>query len=363
MEHNMKSYQSVETVPEWVHLIPAGLFAGRDGRGPFLMADVGEVIRETKKYWRGVDIIVDYEHQTENAEGNGQPDPAAGWIKELKSRPDGLWGRVEWTPRARQMIEVKEYRYISPVFTHNKEGQIHRLDSVALVGQPNLELKALNKRQAQGVVKMDLLAQLAALLGLEEGATEEAVFSAVKALVETKADSAEAGQNKTDPQSAADPADLPQAEAELLAAVETLIDTADSAAEAGAGNKSAANKAEPQGQASLKALHELGLEVVKMQKELAHQKASGVVSAAMKAGKITPAMKVWATNYAANSPKEFAEYIKTAPTIVGVQSSVRPVQKSANSLSLEEQEVCRQLGIEEDSFMKTRSSLSKRTNS
>ena len=63
---------------------------------------------------RGLDMVVDYEHQTEK----DTEAPAAGWIRELFSRgEEGLWAKVEWTERARQYLANREYRYYSPVFS------------------------------------------------------------------------------------------------------------------------------------------------------------------------------------------------------------------------------------------------------
>jgi phage I-like protein len=56
-------------------------------------------------------VVVDYEHQTLS----GHKAPAAGWIKELTARDDGLWARVAWTDAARGHLAAREYRYFSPV--------------------------------------------------------------------------------------------------------------------------------------------------------------------------------------------------------------------------------------------------------
>jgi phage I-like protein len=75
----------------------------------------------------GIDLPVDDEHQNDKPEAKLKgPVPAAGWIKEMRSDETGIWGRVEWTATARELIERKEYRYLSPVILHNKAGQIMR---------------------------------------------------------------------------------------------------------------------------------------------------------------------------------------------------------------------------------------------
>ena len=66
----------------------------------------------------GLDIVVDYEHQTLY----GEKAPAAGWIKHpegLKVENGELFAKIEWTQTAKEHIEKKEYRYLSPTFKPN----------------------------------------------------------------------------------------------------------------------------------------------------------------------------------------------------------------------------------------------------
>lgn len=57
-------------------------------------------------------IPLTYEHPER---GSGQPVPAAGWIHELAIRGKELWGLVEFTPRAAEMVKSGEYRFCSVV--------------------------------------------------------------------------------------------------------------------------------------------------------------------------------------------------------------------------------------------------------
>lgn len=83
--------------PEWVHLLPSGVMQGRDGR-TYDLADPGGLILAFEA--NGIDLPVDYEHQNDKPEARLEGlVPAAGWIKALQSRADGIWGRVEWTQR------------------------------------------------------------------------------------------------------------------------------------------------------------------------------------------------------------------------------------------------------------------------
>jgi phage I-like protein len=149
------------------------------------MTDPAKLIRVTNERMRQA-LPVDYEHQSEYAPQNGQPAPAAGWIKELQPRPDGIWGRIEWTERAANHIAAREYRFISPVFTFNAAtGEVSHLVSAGLTNTPNLELTALAR--AQYGETMDELEELQQLLGLSATAQLSDVVDAVRTLVADKA--------------------------------------------------------------------------------------------------------------------------------------------------------------------------------
>jgi phage I-like protein len=169
--------------PEWVQLIPAGPhIVGRDGREwKFDLNDLAHVLNNFD--FGGVDIPIDYEHSTELKGPNGEEAPAAGWIKELEDRDGSLWGRVEWTERARNQIGGREYRFLSPVFSFTKTDRAIRvLDSAGLTNKPNLRLTALNRRAAN--MEDDTMKKaLCRLLGLDpETATEQQIQDAVAKL-------------------------------------------------------------------------------------------------------------------------------------------------------------------------------------
>lgn len=166
--------------PDWVHLFPPNEMTARDGRR-FNLADPQAVIDAFEA--GAVDLPVDYEHQAEtNLKERSGPVPAAGWIKELKSNAAGLWGRVEWTDQARELIASRAYRYISPSFFYSKAGKvITRLKGAGLVHRPALHLEALAAEEDPAGGD-GLLARLVAFLELPEGTTEEEVFAKLEEL-------------------------------------------------------------------------------------------------------------------------------------------------------------------------------------
>lgn len=179
---------------QWVHLFPEGQMTGRDGR-VFDLADPTALVLAFQA--SGIDLPVDYEHQNDVPEAKLHgPVPAAGWIKELRVHAGGLWGRVEWTVTAAEMIGRKEYRYLSPSFLYHPETrQIIRLKGAGLVHNPNLHLTALasqdpamqSKPSNPNASAAPLMQRLIELLGLAPDATEAMLIEALNKLLMERA--------------------------------------------------------------------------------------------------------------------------------------------------------------------------------
>jgi phage I-like protein len=171
-------------------LLPAGEFSARDGRpgagktwrvtdaqGLTLAQAMNAVIAATP-------IVIDYEHQTLHKERNGQPAPAAGWIKSVTwLTGKGLVSDVEWTDKARAAIHSGEYRYVSPVITWDADsGAVTGVHLAALTNFPALlgmdaAVAALSSltlpNDSQEPPMKLLLAALATLLGQSALATAD----------------------------------------------------------------------------------------------------------------------------------------------------------------------------------------------
>jgi len=96
----------------------------------------------------GRKLLVDYEHQTEHAHRNGQPNPKAGRIQKLFKRMGAkgaeLWGSVTFTDRAASYIRSDEYDscslVIKPVVDRRTGKNLgYQLTSVALTNDPFLD--------------------------------------------------------------------------------------------------------------------------------------------------------------------------------------------------------------------------------
>ena len=162
--------------PYWVHLLPApGSVETVDGRGPYQVRDPSALIAAS--FASGIDLPVDENHSIDLAGPVGNPSPARGWIKEMESRADGIWGRVEWNAAGADLVTGKAYRAISPVIFHDAAKTIHSILRASLVNRPNIRgLTALHQQQDND---MSFMQKLAAKLGLGADAAEDAILAAI----------------------------------------------------------------------------------------------------------------------------------------------------------------------------------------
>ena len=136
---------SLTSTGNTIQLLPPGEFRAKDGRPADVAAwkldaqSAAALIAASTGAGR---FVIDYEHQTLNAAANGKPAPASGWFKTLEWREgEGLYATdVEWTDKARQMVQAGEYRYISPVIAYDRNtGAVTKLVSAALTNSPAIE--------------------------------------------------------------------------------------------------------------------------------------------------------------------------------------------------------------------------------
>jgi phage I-like protein len=351
--------------PQWVMLIPAGEFSGRDGRGPFRLADPARVIAATDALGLTAGVPIDYDHATDFAAPKGRPAPAAGWIRELAERDGALWGRVEWTPHGAKAITSREYRYISPVFQYSPDGAVTRLLRAGLTNNPNLYLTAISARAVagmgapgaevqhgrragttagaelgQGGEAMDtLLQQLCEMLGLGDDSSPEEVLAAVRALNESAHGDEDEGGERDSAQG------------------DDRDDDRDAggmqAAGAGAGADPARYVAVAQFQRVLGELNQLRV-------ERARERAERAVDDAIKAGKLIPAQRQWAISYCQADFKGFGAFAARQPAAFGgaFESAAAatftpppPALAATAALTATETAICAQLGLSPEDYL------------
>lgn len=327
--------------PEWVHLLPAGNMPARDGREAWRNDDPAGVVAATLAHAGGIDLPIDYDHQTDYAaipQVGGRAE-AGGWIKELQVRPDGVWGRVEWTATAAAKIAERAYRYLSPVFDFEPGSRkVIRLLRAALVNNPALTLTALSHQQQETDSMDETLKALLAALGLKPETDQATAIAHAQSLVTSKA--------------------ALDAAAKKLGIAGEATETALASAIDGAKSSAAPDPAK---YVPITALTEVQTALAAIQTERATEKAEQTVATAMAAGKITPGQKDWATDYAIKDAAGFAAYVAAAPKLLsgGGSLTVRPAAGQDGELGAEDRAICAQLGIKPEDFKAQRAAEKK----
>lgn len=328
--------------PEVIAVLPLGHVVSQKGE-----FDVDEESFEAMKAQiaqRGVDLVVDYEHQTLT----GDRAPAAGWVKELFIEDGQIKARVEWTLPAKQYLENKEYRYLSPVITVRKaDNKATGLHSLALTNTPAIEgmTPIVNSTTFEGGQNnMEIIKKLAELLGLGEDATEEQVFEALKSCVdENKALKEKVEGSGGDGKQPPDQENVVanKAVCELLG-LKTGAATEDVTAaimELKGGIVGGVN---------------LAAEIKALKQREAERDADAAVELALKSGKITPAQKEWAREYALAAPKGFKAFCDKAPQVVPLEEIAGGGELALKSDKPDEATMlaCKQLGVSEEDVKK-----------
>lgn len=334
------SASEVKGVPDVVKLLPLGLVKSQ--KGDFIVDEESFEAIKSGFEERGIDIVIDYEHQTlEDVQA-----PAGGWIKDLFIQDGAIAAKVEWTPKAQEYLKNKEYRYLSPVVLVRKtDSKAVVLHSVALTNTPAIDgmfpiVNSINIDEfEQGGNGMDIIKQLAALLGLGEDATEAQVMEKIKAML----------------------GDMENLKAELQKKANS---------DGGAGNETVANKVicgllgideakaktEDVAAAIMALKNPSGFvpvsEFNKLKERLDKKDSDELVVTALKSGKISAAQKVWAEEYALKDPTGFKKFVEKAPQVVPMEELEIEDTKGNKTADEATLKVCKMLGVSSEDLEK-----------
>jgi len=118
-------------------IFPYGNIDTTKGVFTFSKENADELIEDAATF--STDVVIDYDHLSIKGEkpGDGK---AAGWCN-LELREDGLYAvNVRWTPAASELLQNKEYRYISPAFKVDPDSnEIVSLLNVAITNIPAMK--------------------------------------------------------------------------------------------------------------------------------------------------------------------------------------------------------------------------------
>ncbi|MBG8623359.1 hypothetical protein ELQ31_10315 [Neisseria meningitidis] len=312
-----------------IQLLPYGEFRAVDGRPTdvpawYLTEENGHDVALLANSSRN-QLVVDYEHQTLYKEKNGQPAPAAGWMRWLEFTPKGMFAEVEWTDKAAAAIAAKEYRYISAVFSYDTKGYVSKIFHAALTNFPALDgmdevlaaasAQILKPETEQNPMK-ELLQQL---FGLPD-AGEEELKAALSALVEAKPEGAAlSAQNGTPDLTRYAPVSL---------------------------------------------VRDLQNQVAALTAEREADKGGELITAALSAGKLLPAQKEWAEGVL-KQPGGFAflsgfiENAQPVAALAGSQTGGKAPDERVAALTAEEAAAAKMLGMSGEEFVKIKESEGK----
>lgn len=311
-------------LPEWIRILPLGKVELSDNREAFEVdaASLSAMVAAFRS--RGVDLVIDYEHQSLQ----GERAPAAGWIKDLEARSDGLWAKVEWTRQAREYLLSKEYRYFSPVLRLDPESRrplalmhlgltnvpaIKHLPPLVAKWGDEMEDAVMSPAERRGRT----MERVKGWLGLEPEAEEGVVACRVLEVVGELAVAL----------------NLPR-EASV-----SQIKGAVAALQAGEAN-----------------LQESTAALTTLKERLTAEAADKAVGQALQTGKISPAQRAWALEYFRRDPEGFATYVARAPKILPVGETLVLVgdDRSAGDLLPGELALCRSLNLAPEKYLEAK---------
>ena len=296
--------------------MPAGRFAAQDGRpkecGAWLLDDAAAARIVAQVEARKTPLCIDYDHQSLTAAKTGVIAPAAGWFRRVEWRPGaGLYAvDVEWNDRASTMIAAREFCFISPVFTYDKQGRPDQLINAALTNNPAVdgmdEVRLAALSQALGLSSTpslqetsdmdELIEQLRWLLNLPVGATADDIKAQLQKLINQLSD----GQGVA-------------AAAVDLSALLTDRDTQIAAL--------TANQADPARFVPIEVMVALQGQIAELTAASAGNEVDELVTAALTDGRLLPAQEGWARSLGGSDIAQLRNFLDSAPRIAALSST------------------------------------------
>jgi phage I-like protein len=342
---------AINTATNEIQLFPAGEFAGVDGRpqdvdgGKWIINAELATALVAQVDAANTPLVIDYEHQTLRTTENGQPAPASGWFSKVEWREGvGLYAvGVEWTEKAAAMIAAGEYRFISPVFTYNKRGEVCQLLHAALTNTPALDgmdavmlaaasrLASLSTETETTIVDEEQLAMLLAnlrwLLNLPETSTPEEVCAELKKIIDGVS-----GSQGTAAASVGLSALLAQKDEQIASL--------------------SANAYDPAKHSPIEVVTDLQSRLAALSQTSSSAEVDTLVQAALSDGRLLPVQENWAKDYGKKDVAAFKTWLGSAPKIAALshkQSDTiippKPEDKlNLAQLSAEQIAICNQFG-------------------
>ncbi len=325
---------SAGALPSQIELFPTGTIRLADQRGA-----VGEVTNaqaladRSMSAAKGGVIPIDFGHGMDGLAGANPR--AAGWITALSVVDNRIMAEVEWTTEGAEALEGKMFRFISPTFTvpegQNEVGHILRAGLTNDPALPELSLVASQQEKSQMS-----LTKLAAKLGMPDETDEAKILAAAEAAID------QADHLKPIITAAGLTGVLTASGATAIVA--KMADTG-------------SDKPDPSKFVPIAAFQEVQTQLASAQSQIGDDRVSTIVASAITAGKVTPALKDWATDYACKDMAGFKTWLASAPNLVAgapLTPAGDPPAANAGKLTAEEKAICAATGVSEIAFLATK---------
>lgn len=152
---------------ENVHIAPIGDFYGSKADGSAIEEHI--TVDSLKRIADGLnanneEVLLDIDHQS-TREGNKKNTSAVGWFHKFVVDPvKGLFANLKLTKMGKELIENREYRYVSPTFSLDEKGEPSTLHSVGATNLPafkgnikpilNTEAKEISTTENKDILNM-----------------------------------------------------------------------------------------------------------------------------------------------------------------------------------------------------------------
>ena len=150
-----------------VHIAPIGDFYGSKADGSAIEEHI--TLKSLQRIADNLnanneEVLMDIDHQS-TREGNKKNTSAVGWFHKFVVDPvKGLFANLKLTKMGKELIENREYRYVSPTFSLDENGEPSMLHSVGATNLPAFKesLKPILNTEAKEIsaikINKDILA-------------------------------------------------------------------------------------------------------------------------------------------------------------------------------------------------------------
>lgn len=145
-----------------VNVSPVGTFYGSDAEGNAVSENLTEESLQRladQLNSSNQQILVDADHASCRT-GIERDTSACGWLEKFFVKPlKGLWAKLKLTNKGRDLVENRVYRFLSPVFKLDDNGEPIQLNSVAMTNCPALApdiAPIINAKPNQEILEMTI---------------------------------------------------------------------------------------------------------------------------------------------------------------------------------------------------------------